>query len=281
MANGGMLCQDCHGDMQQVGDDFTRTVGEPDGGFELAADFYTNPDTPRVPWANEPGCGSCHTGDALDNMHSDADTLGSPSDDIRLMQAFRTDDAKATPIVPSNTRFAENIVTTGDAAGNPKLYRVSKGHEGVFCEGCHGATHGIWPNKNPDANDNVTATQLQGHTGTITECDTCHTGGFDIDHFKSSVSGGGDMGGPHGMHPVNDPMWNDKHKEVFELNKNSCRTCHGADGKGTVLSTTATNRTFECKNEDGNWAACRDGSSQVTVDAGTVVGCDNCHSMEN
>ena len=31
--------------------------------------------------------------------------------------------------------------------GNPMLYRVSTGHEGVFCEACHGSTHGIWPNK--------------------------------------------------------------------------------------------------------------------------------------
>ncbi|MCU7800930.1 MAG: hypothetical protein KZQ70_12505, partial [gamma proteobacterium symbiont of Lucinoma myriamae] len=71
MSNGGMLCQDCHGDMTQVGDDFSRNVSsEIDhvGAFELGGDFYTNPDQPRVPWANEPGCGSCHTGDALDNM---------------------------------------------------------------------------------------------------------------------------------------------------------------------------------------------------------------------
>jgi len=68
-------------------------------------------------------------------------------------------DAKATPIVPTNTRFAENpipasfngepnkgagTIDTNDAAdgaANPKLYRVSTGHGGVFCEGCHGATH--------------------------------------------------------------------------------------------------------------------------------------------
>ena len=181
MASGGMLCQDCHGDMAQVGDDFTRNVS-PDnpGAFELASDFYTNPDTPRVPWANEPGCGSCHTGDAMDNMHGDPGTIGDPQDGIRLMQAYLITDAKATPIVPTNKRFAENTLpATGrrlpnPGAGNPMLYRVSKGHEGVFCEGCHGSTHGIWPNGNPNANDNVASIQLQGHTGTITECRTCH-----------------------------------------------------------------------------------------------------------
>jgi len=178
MASGGMLCQDCHGDMAQVGDDFSRNVAASPpsavGAFELAGDFYTNPDTPRVPWANEPGCGSCHTGDAMDNMHGDPGTIGDPQDGIRLMQAYLTTDTKATPIVPTNKRFAENVVASGDAAGNPMLYRVSKGHEGIFCEACHGATHGIWPNGNPDANDNVAAMRLQGHTGTISECSTCH-----------------------------------------------------------------------------------------------------------
>ena len=192
MATGGMLCQDCHGDMQQVGNDFSKDVtpGNP-GDFHLAADFYTNAATLRVPWANEPGCGSCHTGDAMDNMYADADTLGThPDDGIRLMQAFTIGDTKATPIVPTNKRFAENVVTADDmpghddAIGNPMLYRVSKGHEGVFCEACHGATHGIWPNGNPNANDNVTAKQLQGHTGTITECSTCHSSSFNIDDFK-------------------------------------------------------------------------------------------------
>ena len=101
-------------------------------------------------------------------------------DGIRLRQAFRTDDAKATPIVPTNKRFAEPAVPASfngfanPGAGNPQLYRVSTGHGGVMCEGCHGATHAEWPNGNPNANDNVTAGQLQGHTGTIIECSTCH-----------------------------------------------------------------------------------------------------------
>ncbi len=107
------------------------------------------------------------------------DNLGN-TDGIRLRQAFRTGDAKATPIVPANKRFAEPVVPasfgtfTNPGAGNPQLYRVSTGHGGVMCEGCHGATHAEWPNGNPNGNDNVTATQLQGHTGTIAECSTCH-----------------------------------------------------------------------------------------------------------
>lgn len=283
MANGGMLCQDCHGNMTQVGDDFSRNVSPSNpGAFELAGDFYRpHSTTPRVPWANEPGCGSCHTGDVNDNNHGDSGTIGSPTDNIRLMQAYLTTDSKATPIVPSNNRFAENVVENGDAAGNPKLYRVSTGHEGIFCEACHGATHAIWPNGNPNANDNVTAKQLQGHTGTLTECSTCHSSDFSIDDFKGEFDSNGWMKGPHGMHPVASSMWNDKHKEVFEDDATptgSCVACHGRDGLGTVLSRTAADRVFECKNEDGS--LCGPDQDTVSIAKGTAVGCVECHSNE-
>lgn len=277
MASGGMLCQDCHGNMAQVGDDFTRNVqptlsadgSKGPGKFELASDFYTNPATPRVPWANEPGCGSCHTGDAMDNMHGDADTLGDPEDGIRLMQAFLIDDPKATPIVPTNKRFAENTVADADpGAGNPMLYRVSTGHEGVFCEACHGATHGIWPNKNPLANDNIAALQLQGHTGTISECSTCHTGDL-----------GSNLEGPHGMHPIGTvgrKFAGGDHEELAKNEPDSCRACHGRNGEGTVLSEMKTDRILEC---DDSTAFCPNGNS-VLFPKGHLVGCTECHDNE-
>jgi len=279
MANGGMLCQDCHGDMKQVGDDFSRNVQpiaetvngveKGPGKFIVEADFYDNILTPRVPWANEPGCGSCHTGDAMNNMHGDSGTIGDPDDGIRLMQAYLTTDSKATPIVPNNKRFAENTVADTDpGAGNPMLYRVSKGHEGVFCEACHGATHGIWPNKNPNANDNVTAMQLQGHTGTISECDACHTGDL-----------GKTMDGPHGMHPIGKAgihFAEGGHGSMVEGNEGSCRSCHGRSGEGTVLSAMAQDRILKC---DDSTDFCDNGES-VLFPNDHQVGCTECHSNE-
>jgi len=287
MANGGLVCQDCHGNMAQVGDDFSRSVS-PDsvGSFELAADFHTNADTPRVPWANEPGCGSCHTGSATSNLANSAGVLKNPTDSngnldgIRLLQAYRLGDSKATPIVPTNGLFAENIVTADDnpdAAGNPKLYRISTGHGGLFCEACHGATHAEWPNANPNANDNVAANQLQGHTGTVTECTVCHSGSFDIEDFKNAMSQQGIMEGPHGMHPVNDAMWNEKHKEVSNLSKNSCRACHGQNGEGTVLSRAAEDRVLRCKNTE--LPGC-DSRERIQVSKGTMISCTLCHANQ-
>lgn len=272
MANGGMLCQDCHGNMAQVGNDFTRNISAFNpGAFELGGDFYTNPDQPRVPWANEPGCGSCHTGDAMNNLAGMPGTVTNAvdsngnADNIRLFQAYLTDDAKATPIVPGNKRFAENVIDANNPAvtgpddpriGNPMLYRVSTGHQGLFCEVCHGSTHGIWPNKNDGANDNVAANQLQGHKGTIIECTTCHEGDL-----------GNTLGGPHGMHPVGDTRFsNGGHENLAEQDKDACRACHGRNGEGTVLSRAAADRSLS--NE----------GRTVNIAKGEMVNCTHCHS---
>ena len=72
MASNNVVCQDCHGGMDKVGNDFSSTVSSTNpGSFDLTGAH-------RVPWANEPACGSCHTGDALSNLatHKNSSNLG-------------------------------------------------------------------------------------------------------------------------------------------------------------------------------------------------------------
>ena len=274
MFNGGMLCNDCHGDMQQVGNDFSAGVSPQNpGAFVLGGNFYDpNDPQPRVPWANEPGCGSCHTGDTSSNLAGTANTITNTADvdgntdNIRLRQAYRSGDAKATPIVPTNKRFAEPAVPasfngfSNPGAGNPQLYRGSTGHGGVMCEGCHGATHAEFPNGNPDANDNVTANQLQGHTGPIVECGTCHTNINALGTNGSTAS----LQGPHGMHVVGNTSFADGgHRQ--NINRNACRDCHGQNGEGSVLSRTAADRNLP----DVGFVA-----------KGTPIRCNMCHGNE-
>ncbi len=274
MFNGGMLCNDCHGDMEQVGNDFSAGVSPQNpGAFVLGGDFYDpNDPQPRVPWANEPGCGSCHTGDVRDNLAGTAGTIANTRDidgnvdNLRLRQAYVSGDAKATPIVPTNKRFAEPAVPASfngfanPGAGNPQLYRVSTGHGGVMCEGCHGATHAEFPNGNPDANDNVMANQLQGHTGPIVECDTCHTNINALGTDGSTAS----LQGPHGMHVVGNTQFADgEHRR--NINRNACRDCHGQNGEGSVLSRTAADRNLP---------------DVGFVPKGTPITCTMCHGNE-
>lgn len=280
MYNGGMLCSDCHGSMAQIGADFSTGVSAANpGAFILdQGNFYDSASNqPRVPWANEPGCGSCHTGSANDNLSRQQDVLVNikdshgVNDGIRLRQAFLTGDPKATPIVPPNKLFAEPVVPAvfngfeNPAAGNPKLYRVSTGHGGVMCQGCHGATHAEWPVADPNSNDNVLAMQLQGHAGPIIECDACH----DTSGLSRST-----LGGPHNMHLVNDRrFWKEGHKDVAKRENGKpggglCGDCHGADHKGTVLSRAAVDRSFLVED------------TQRRVSAGEPVSCDLCHSLQ-
>lgn len=260
----GSVCQDCHGQMAQVGADFSANAPN----FVVKADFYTNASTPRVPWLNEPNCGSCHTGDAVSNLASSAGVIKAP-DNIRLLQAFRSTDAKATPIVPTNNRFAEPRVTTTGGASNPQLFRLSvDSHGGVFCQGCHGATHAEWPVRNANSNDNVAANQLQGHAGTVMECSTCHTG----------TSMPATVNGPHGMHPVGNngfsAAWVRGHEDFVERNGTaSCKACHGVNGEGTVLAKAAIDRPgLKC--ERGSLCSTE---TTVTLPAGTQVSCTLCH----
>jgi hypothetical protein len=51
------------------------------------------------------------------------------------------------------------------------LYRNSKEHGGVYCEGCHDSTHAIAPSREP--NDAIKFVEWQGRSGKI-KCTVCH-----------------------------------------------------------------------------------------------------------
>jgi hypothetical protein len=232
-----VTCQNCHGDMKSVGGAFAlRSGGSIDG---------RNDGNARRPWQDLPRCQSCHTGDAT--SHATLDPSLMATDGIRTLVAFSPDDPAASPFLATNKRFAEN---------EGKLYRYSKGHSGVACEGCHNSTHAIWANPIDTHNDNVAAKQLQGHAGTISECSTCHAPG------SLSLT----LRGPHGMHNVNDARWTREHKSLAESNLQACAACHGADFRGTVLSRTAAVRTWSTE------------YGTRTVAKGQVVGCYDCHN---
>lgn len=241
MKTAGLSCRECHGDMLDVGgEDLLAPGGSLDGGAD--ADH-------RRPWMDLPRCQSCHTGDAL--AHLAGPDLVPAADGIRLRQAWRTGDPAASPILATNRRFAENV----DA-----LYRNSSGHGGMACWACHGSPHAEWPVENPDANDNRAAVQLQGHSGVIVECATCHEQG----------TLGATLGGPHGMHPVDSSWSGESHGNFYRRDHAACQVCHGANLEGTALAKVAADRAFRGEG-DGDGAG-------GTLRKGQLVSCDLCHS---
>lgn len=237
MADAGLECRDCHGDMAAVaGLSPLRVGGSMDGRNDGGA---------RRPWMDLPRCQSCHTGDALTRLTGTDLVLA--ADGLRLRQAWRLGDPAASPIRQPSSRFAEAPGTS---------YRFSTGHGGLLCQACHGSTHAEWRVGDPAANDNVAATQLQGHAGTLMECGTCHAAG----------TLGITTAGPHGLHNVGDPRFVDEvHGELYERNPAACQACHGAALGGTPLSKVSSERTF--------WVEGR----RITLLQGEQVGCTRCH----
>jgi hypothetical protein len=52
------------------------------------------------------------------------------------------------------------------------LYRNSRGHGGIYCAACHDSPHAIAPSR--EYNDSIKFILLQGKTGTLKNCTTCH-----------------------------------------------------------------------------------------------------------
>jgi len=191
----------------------------------------------RVGWLDQPSCQNCHSGDAVTNSGA-----------IRYTSVF---DATGSPRTPASDVFA----TDADVPSQGwDLYRFSTGHGDLQCSACHGPPHAIYPTENP--NDNVQNELLQGHEGTLTDCNACHDG-------RTRAQS---LGGPHGMHPVTIDWVDDDHAEIVENTGSAqCRTCHGTDYRGTVLSLVQGSRSFNT----------RYGVKQF--ERGQRIGCYNCH----
>ena len=77
------------------------------------------------------------------------------------------------------------------------------------------------------------------------------------------------MGGPHGLHNVNDAGWLAQHGVFMRQNRNSCKACHGLDLHGTALSRAKADRTLARSISLGG---------VVSITAGTPVDCYACHT---
>jgi len=195
--------------------------------------------TGREGWQDEPNCEACHQkGERYTAAVVDMSS-----------GVFR--DINYTDL--NDTRFATEK-TLIDPHG-PRLYKFSAGHGGVACAGCHGAQHAIYPSGRPEENQqNI---DLQGYAGTLRECNVCHSEGTVL-----SVANG-----PHGMHTV-DQRWVDMHGTVvLREGISDCKSCHGTDLKGSPLSRTGKERTFQLGVLNRT----------ITFAAGEQISCTRCH----
>lgn len=324
----GLQCDSCHGDMLAVGNAYENKKYDMNltGGGAYTGDsvFY------RRPWLDEPNCGSCHMGDG--NLASDGKGLNF-SDGV-MRQAWDEGDKTGYSRDPMNARFAvmpvkemrlEPATVDGKTVykGQPvstALYRKSadvhgSGANGALnCSTCHGGSHAIWPNQDPNANDNQTAKQLQGYDGNIAECSVCHVKDDFKDGLVATDGGRSGLGvaqgvrdgtvvnassekaflaGPHGMHPVGDKSW---YYHADGAAKNTAATQNGKFNGGW-------HNDFARKaGPDGEdqCAACHGADhkgtrlsktltdrtltdatgKEIKVVKGQIIGCDLCHKLD-
>jgi PKD repeat protein len=202
--------------------------------------------TNRVGWLEQPTCQACHTGTATDN-----------NGQIRYLDAHDG----------ANLRVAVNQTfgTTPDApAAGFSLYRFSEGHGGLQCSACHGSPHAIYPSFHQ--NDNLQNQDLQGQAGTLGDCSVCHA--------ASTFSAANNfLSGPHGMHQTGSnwiTQGDHNHKKAVEtLGANSCKACHGANERGSVLSAALTDQAL-------TWS--HDGQTfNQFFWQGAIISCYSCH----
>jgi hypothetical protein len=185
----------------------------------------------RTGWLDVPNCQACHNNGKRDLVGVGANGL---------------------PKATTDTRFATNANTP--LAGK-SLYRFSKGHGGLQCEACHGATHAEYPSSH--SQDNALSLDLQGHAGPIVECTACHT------TVPNTTTGG-----PHGMHTAGQ-AWVSGHESAAKANRTACTACHGADYRGSPLSKVWVAKTFRVE------------GSNKTFPANHQIGCYDCHNGPN
>ena len=198
-------------------------------------------------------CQSCHG--TIDNVGSSSRTgwLDQPNCQVCHQDGERYESALVNGSLRNviDNTFATNPDTPSSGVS---LYRYSTGHGDLQCSSCHGSTHAIFPTSH--AQDNINSQQIQGHSGTIAECTSCHTNMPDTT-----------TGGPHGMHTVGQE-WVKDHEDVADNNSAQCKSCHGADYRGSFLSKTFDNRSFRADGETKNY------------NRGDIVGCYDCHGKE-
>ena len=190
----------------------------------------------RKGWHDEPQCQSCHTGTADRN-----------NGQIRYNSVFDT---------AGQVRQAVSQVfgvSRGAVGGVTNLFRDSYEHGGMACAACHGTGHAESPSG--EAGDSLQPEALQQTGAVLMNCLACHTS------EPATV-----VGGPHGMHPVSQ-NWVSHHNDLMggENNAGQCRSCHGLDYRGTVLSRSALDHTVSGRGTRHYWP-------------GYQVGCYDCHS---
>jgi hypothetical protein len=156
-----ILCAECHA---------SNALGAPGvaGVPNLSNAIHEKHHIPEIPDTTD-GCYSCHPGPdtkCLRDVMSSQYGLNCLDCHGTMLQVSQNPDPWL-----NEPRCDDCHDQPGYDQDQP-LYRMSKGHSGIYCEACHDSTHAIAPSTRPE--DAIKFVNLQGHSGTLSECTACH-----------------------------------------------------------------------------------------------------------
>ncbi|MHB0877484.1 MAG: hypothetical protein ACYC5O_15710, partial [Anaerolineae bacterium] len=116
------------------------------------------------------GCYNCHPGPQTQCLRD----VMSQDEGMTCVDCHGTMSAVAANPTPwlQEPRCDSTDCHGASFAQTEPLYRLSQGHGGVFCSGCHDSPHAIAPSSEP--NDAIKFVALQGAAGTLRQCTVCH-----------------------------------------------------------------------------------------------------------
>ncbi len=115
------------------------------------------------------GCYNCHPGPDTKCLRDVMSAQGMGCVDCH--GGMKAVSQKANPWL--NEPRCDTCHDSGAFNQNQALYRLSSGHGGIYCEGCHDSTHAIATSTQP--RDALKFIDLQGHAGTLDLCTVCHS----------------------------------------------------------------------------------------------------------
>jgi hypothetical protein len=165
MGNRPVLCASCHG---------SNALGTKSKGklVNLSRAIHGKHASVKDITNDSNGCYSCHPGPetkCLRDVHSTKLKMSCVSCHGTIKKVSQnTNPWLNEPRCDNQACHHSTSVTQ-----NQPLYKNSKAHGGIYCEGCHDSTHAVAPSR--ETNDAIKFIDLQGKNGTLNTCSVCHT----------------------------------------------------------------------------------------------------------
>jgi hypothetical protein len=158
-----VLCADCHA---------SNALGKPGvGDIPSLSEAMHKTHQERVS-QNLSGCYQCHPGPQTQCLRE----VMSQREGMDCVDCHGTmaDVARETrePWLEEPRCDSAGCHDSGAYDQHQPLYRMSRGHGGVYCAGCHDSPHAVAPSR--EHNDHIKFLALQGDAGGLSECTVCH-----------------------------------------------------------------------------------------------------------